>query len=78
MRNNCYSPTVLQAAPGETITFELASTGSVVEFLAQDVPAGAEASAAEDDEPGRYDLVRALFPDAEIGETVRIRVPAGA
>jgi len=67
----------VEARPPAAVTFELASTGSEVEFLAQDVPAGAGASAADDGRPGRFDLVRALFPDAEIGETVRIRVPAG-
>jgi hypothetical protein len=67
----------IESGPPDTVSFELTSSGSVVEFLAPDIPAGAGASAAEDDEPGRYDLVRALFPNAEIGETVRIRVPAG-
>ena len=69
----------VDAEDGDLVTFELTSEDTGLELRAEDVhshevgqPAGLESG------PGRFDLVRALFPDAEIGETVRIRVPVPA
>jgi hypothetical protein len=66
----------LEAGEGDLVTFELSSDDTEVELRAEDVtPPG---DGAAEGWTGRFDLVRALFPGAEIGDTVRIRVPAPA
>ncbi len=69
----------VDAGDGDLVTFELSSEDTGLVLRAEDVqqhqggrPAGLESGT------GRFDLVLALFPDAEIGETVRIRVPVPA
>jgi anti-sigma regulatory factor (Ser/Thr protein kinase) len=69
----------VEAGKEDLVTFELSSDGTEVELRAVDVHPD-EAAQPEDLEgwTGRFDLIRALFPDAEIGTTVRIRVPVPA
>ena len=64
------------AGPGDLMTFELSSENAELELRADTVHADEEQSDDVGGWAGRFDLVRALFPDAEIGDTVRIRVPA--
>ena len=69
----------VDAGDGDLVTFELSSEDTGLELLAEDVqPHAAGQPAGLEGSTGRFDLVRALFPDAEIGETVRIRVPLPA
>ena len=65
----------VEAGEGDPVTFELASHDTQIELRAHGVLPHETAQADEDGSPGRFDLIRALFPDAEIGETVRIRIP---
>jgi len=67
----------VEAGVRDPITFEIASTGDAVELLTSDVPGDVPTEMPEGERNGRFDLVRALFPDAEIGDIVRIRVPVG-
>ena len=68
----------VEAGGEDLVTFQLSSEGNEVELRAEDVMPTAERSADAHDPAGRFDLVRALFPEAEIGGTVRIRLPAPA
>ena len=69
----------VEAGNGDHVTFEVSSEAVDLELRAEGVraPDGAEPVALEG-WTGRFELIRALFPDAEIGETVRIRVPLPA
>jgi hypothetical protein len=76
-------------AGGGEVTFELSDDGGSVELRADDVPvdepdlasreggeAGEGRGQGKGGWTGRFSLIRALFPDAEVAEsTVRIRVP---
>jgi hypothetical protein len=80
----------VEAGGGEFVTFELSDDNGLVELRADDVPVGAEEPGltgheggdGEDGEGqeaggwmGRFSLIRALFPDADVAEsTVLIRV----
>lgn len=69
----------VEAGAGEDVSFTLTSDGDRVDLRAAGVdPLGAE----ETPDPGgwgqRLDLIRALFPDADVGESVRVTVPRGA
>ena len=80
----------VEAGGGEFVTFELSDDDGSVELRADDVPVGAEEPGltghdggdGEDGEGheaggwmGRFSLIRALFPDADVAEsTVWIRV----
>ncbi len=68
----------VEARGEDLVTFELTSEGGAIELRAEDVVPPAEGTTEDEASMGRFDLVRALFPDVEIGETVRIRVPASA
>lgn len=68
----------VEARGEDLVTFELTSEGGVIELRAEDVVPPAEGTIGADGSMERFDLVRALFPDVEIGETVRIRVPSPA
>jgi hypothetical protein len=68
----------VEAGDGDLVTFELSSGGTELELRAEDVRPHEAAPADLAGWTGRFDLVRALFPDAEIGETVLIRVPVPA
>ena len=65
----------VEAGEGDPVTFELASDDTQIELRAHGVLPHEAAQAGDDGSSGRFDLIRALFPDAEIGETVRIRIP---
>ncbi|MGH2680137.1 MAG: ATP-binding protein [Actinomycetota bacterium] len=58
------------------VTFELSSAETGLELRAGDVHLGG--ADGEHEGWSGVELIRALFPDAEIGDTVRIRIPAPA
>jgi hypothetical protein len=65
----------VEAGDGDLVRFELASGGGWMELRAEDVPLEQEGADLEG-WTGRFALIRALFPDADVSETsVRIRVP---
>lgn len=67
----------VETGDGDLVTFELSSDDTGIELRAEEVkPPGDRADS--EGWTGRFDLVRALFPDAVIGDTVRIRVLATA
>jgi anti-sigma regulatory factor (Ser/Thr protein kinase) len=68
----------VEAGMGDFVTFELSSDDTDIELKAEDVHPEEVAPADLEGWTGRFDLIRVLFPDAEIGSTVRIRVPAPA
>lgn len=63
----------VEAGRDRPIVFELTSTDAGVELRTEDVPTSAPAGLEGWD--GRFDLIRALFPDADVGDAIRIRVP---
>jgi hypothetical protein len=65
----------VEAGKGDLVTFELATDEGGLELRAEDVPVEHEGAGLEG-WTGRFALIRALFPDADVSETtVRIRVP---
>ena len=66
----------VEAGRDRPIVFELTSTDAGVELRTEDVPTSAPAGLEGWD--GRFDLIRALFPDADVGDAIRIRVPTDA
>ena len=69
----------VEAGGGEVVSFELSDDGGSVELRADDVPVDVEEPDQEGPEgqgwTGRFSLIRALFPDADVAEsTVRIRI----
>jgi anti-sigma regulatory factor (Ser/Thr protein kinase) len=67
----------VESGNGDLVTFEVSSGENGIELRAEDVhPHGVAEPASLEGWTGRFDLIRALFPDAEIGDAVRIRVPA--
>lgn len=70
----------VDAGDGDLVTFEVSSEETGLELRAEEVrpPGAAEQVDLGEGWTGRFDLIRALFPDAEIGDTVRIRVPSPA
>jgi anti-sigma regulatory factor (Ser/Thr protein kinase) len=69
----------VEAGTADLVTFEVSSGENGIELRAEDVhPYEAADPASSEGWTGRFDLVRALFPDAEIGDAVRIQVPAPA
>ena len=68
----------VEAGEGDPVTFELASDDTQIELRADGVLPDDGAPPDDEGWTGRFDLIRALFPDAEIGETVRIRIPVPA
>jgi hypothetical protein len=64
----------VEAGAGHDVTFTLTSEGERVTLQAPEVDLGSA------EPPGgsaaRLELIRALFPDADVGGTVRITVPA--
>jgi anti-sigma regulatory factor (Ser/Thr protein kinase) len=68
----------VEAGKGDVVTFELSLDDAGLELRAQDVPIGADGPDLAG-WTGRFELIRALFPDADVaGSTVRIRVPQRA
>ncbi len=69
----------VEAGNGDHVTFEVSSESADLELRAEGVRApDLQDPVALEGWTGRFELIRALFPDAEIGETVRIRVPVPA
>jgi anti-sigma regulatory factor (Ser/Thr protein kinase) len=68
----------VEAGDGDLVTFELSSDDTQIELRAEDVHPDDAAPADLEGWTGRFELIRALFPDAEIGSTVRIRIPVPA
>jgi hypothetical protein len=69
----------VEAGRGDPVTFEVSSGATGLELRAEGVRApDVVDTVALGGWTGRLELIRALFPDAEIGETVRIRVPVPA
>jgi histidine kinase-like protein len=69
----------VEAGEGDPVVFTISSEDSELSLRADGVHTpGTSASARPDTWGGRFDLIRALFPDAEVDDAVRIRVPAGA
>jgi hypothetical protein len=65
----------VEVGNGDLVRFELSSDQGGLELLAEDVPEEHEGAALEG-WTGRFALIRALFPDADVSDTtVRIRVP---
>lgn len=65
----------IEAGNGELVRFELSTDEDGMELRADDVTVDRE-SADLDGWTGRFALIRALFPDADVSDTsVRIRVP---
>ena len=68
----------VEAGKGDIVTFELSVDDAGLELRAEDVPVRAEGPDLAG-WMGRFELIRALFPDADVtGSTVRIRVPHAA
>lgn len=69
----------VEAGNGDVVTFEVSFGENGLELRVEDVRAREVAEPASlESWTGPFDLIRALFPDAEIGDAVRIRVPAPA
>lgn len=65
----------IEAGNGELVRFELSTDEDGMELRADDVTVDRE-GADLDGWTGRFALIRALFPDADVSDTsVRIRVP---
>jgi anti-sigma regulatory factor (Ser/Thr protein kinase) len=65
----------VEAGTGDLVRFELSTDEGGMELRAEDVAVGHE-SADLEDWTGRFALIRALFPDADVSDTsVRIHVP---
>jgi hypothetical protein len=68
----------VETGDGDLVTFELSSDDAEAQLRAEGVKPPRDGAVDLEGWTGRFELVRALFPDAEIGDTVRIRVPAHA
>jgi len=68
----------VEAGAGEDVSFTLTSDGDRVSLQATGVdPLGVDESPDPGGWSDRLGLIRALFPDAEVGGSVRVSVPAG-
>ncbi|HET9671872.1 MAG TPA: hypothetical protein VFQ40_03375 [Actinomycetota bacterium] len=67
----------VEAGAGDDVSFTIGRDGDAVALRASGVDL-AGARAASETWGGRLDLIRALFPDAEVGRSVRIAVPAAS
>jgi anti-sigma regulatory factor (Ser/Thr protein kinase) len=68
----------VEAGEGDLVSFELAADDNQIELRAEGVVPGEAAQPDDEGWSARFDLIRALFPDAEIGNPVRIRIPVPA
>ena len=69
----------VESGNAEIVTFELSNDDSGLELRAEDVHLVEEDPSDPAGWTGRFRLITALFPDAEISETaVRIRIPSVA
>jgi hypothetical protein len=66
----------VEAGAGDDVTFTITSETDRVSLEATGVdPVGADEVGDRDGLTGRMELIRALFPDADVGGTVRVSVP---
>jgi hypothetical protein len=65
----------VESGAADDLSLTIEREGAVVTMSAPIDASGGAGDAAE--EGARFDLIRALFPDAEVGRSVRISVPAG-
>lgn len=69
----------VEAGKAEVVTFELSNGDEGLQLLAEDVSPDEEGPTDLAGWTGRFRLIKALFPDAEVAETtVRIRMPSPA
>jgi hypothetical protein len=69
----------VDAGAGDAVSFVLTLDGTAVSLEARGVAPREMADRGDPAVPGdRLDLIRALFPEAIVGDPVTIRVPAGA
>jgi hypothetical protein len=69
----------VEAGNAEVVTFELSNGDEGLELRAEDVHLNEEDPSDLAGWTGRFRLIKALFPDAEVSETaVRIRIPSPA
>lgn len=62
----------------DTVTFELGADDGAIELLVAEArPGNPPGGIPLEGWDGRFDLIRTLFPDADIGESIRIRIPTG-
>jgi hypothetical protein len=67
----------VEAGAGQDVTFTLTVDGDRVSLHATGVdPLGPDGSADPGGWSGRFELIQALFPDADVGRSVRISVRA--
>lgn len=66
----------VEAGENDEVTFDLAASDAGFELRAEEVHAVTQGGPLPEGWAARFDLIRALFPDAQIGDTVLIRVPA--
>jgi anti-sigma regulatory factor (Ser/Thr protein kinase) len=67
----------VETGNAEVVTFELSNGDAGLELRAEDVHLQEDDPADPAGWTGRFRLIRALFPEAEISETdVRIRIPS--
>lgn len=66
----------VEAGDNDEVTFDLSATDTSFELRAEEVHAVAQGRPMPESWTARFDLIRALFPDAQIGDTVLIRIPA--
>ena len=65
----------VEAGKGDLVTFELDADNTRIELRAEGVLPDEGAQPDSDGWTGRFELIRALFPESELGDTVRIRIP---
>jgi hypothetical protein len=69
----------VEAGDGEDVSFTISSEGDRISLDATGVdPLGSEETPDPAGWGGRLELIRALFPHADVGESVRITVDAGS
>ena len=69
----------VESGNAEVVTFELSNDDTGLELRAEDVHLGEEDPSDPTGWTGRFRLIKALFPDADVSETaVRIRIPSPA
>jgi hypothetical protein len=65
----------VEAGPGEDVTFTITAEGDRVSLRAAGIDAlGPDEPADPDGRAGRLELIQALFPDSDVGPSVRISV----
>jgi len=68
----------VEAGGGDHVSFALASEGGRMKMEAHAEAFGSEAASGTPGWASRLDLIRALFPDADVGDPVRVSVSTEA